>query len=251
MTVLSCHRVEKGHIGPSDNWITHSCEEGHYCDLEGKTFKAYRKKLAKNCLLSFQRDTVKVWRRSSRMTLPALYSSWSCGGSRLQSVMPWQRCINSFSFKVIGNDQKWTDVMMAHVCEAFCMKGRSCNLQLGSGCFLPHKWRAGQGVQLLQVAPKPYVTFSMIFIAAMAHQRLVIKVKMKTPRMAEGKGKKPSKPSIPEIICIYKQRVNNLGDLLMLKANAFDPKVTEPWQPLKSLNWNSSYLSGICTMYIH
>ena len=43
MTVLSSYRVEKGHIGPSDDWITHSCEEGHYCDLEGKTFKADKK----------------------------------------------------------------------------------------------------------------------------------------------------------------------------------------------------------------
>ena len=46
MTALSCYRVEKGHIGPSDNWITHSCEEGHYCDLERKTFKADKKKNA-------------------------------------------------------------------------------------------------------------------------------------------------------------------------------------------------------------
>ena len=46
MTVLSCHRVEKGHIGPSNDWITHSSEEGHYCDLEGKTFKADKKKNA-------------------------------------------------------------------------------------------------------------------------------------------------------------------------------------------------------------
>ena len=60
MTVLSSYRVEKGHIGPSDDGITHSCEEGHYCDLEGKTFKADRKKLAKNCPFSFLRDTVKV-----------------------------------------------------------------------------------------------------------------------------------------------------------------------------------------------
>ena len=47
MTVLSSYRVEKGHIGPSDDWITHSCEEGHYCDLEGITFKTVKKKLAK------------------------------------------------------------------------------------------------------------------------------------------------------------------------------------------------------------
>ena len=59
MTVLSSYRVEKGHIGPSDDWITHSCEEGHYCDLEGITFKADKKKLAKNCRF-YLRDTVKV-----------------------------------------------------------------------------------------------------------------------------------------------------------------------------------------------
>ena len=47
MTVLSSYRVEKGHIGPSDDWITHSCEEGHDCDLGRITFKVDKKKLAK------------------------------------------------------------------------------------------------------------------------------------------------------------------------------------------------------------
>ena len=53
MTVLSSYRVEKGHIGPSDDWITHSCEESHDRDLEGKTFKADKKISKKNAFYLF------------------------------------------------------------------------------------------------------------------------------------------------------------------------------------------------------